>query len=89
MAKKILKAKDIEALENTQPVSIGYGLTGTETMNCPTLNTCDGTYNCPTIATCTTFTGACAVATLDRSCITTETLDLCGTTFTGAGCTQN
>jgi len=86
LAKKILKAKDIEALENTQGI-VAFGLTGTETMNCPTLNTCDGTHNCPTLADCTTFTGVCpiGVRTLDTSCL--DTLDIrCGTTFTGAGC---
>ncbi len=60
MAKKTLKAKDIEALENTTPI-VPFGLTGTETMDCPTLNTCNHTKTCPTLDTCTTFTGACTI----------------------------
>lgn len=60
MAKKTLKAKDIEALENTTPLPTGFGLTGTETMGCPTLDGCNKTYSCPTLD-CTTFTGMCAV----------------------------
>jgi len=61
MVKKILKAKDIEALENTNPVPTGFGLTGTETMGCPTLDGCNKTYSCPTLSTCTTFTGMCQI----------------------------
>jgi len=86
MAKKILKAKDIESLENTQPITT-FGLTGTETMNCPTLNTCDGTHNCPSLNTCVTFTGACTVNTLDKGCLS-NTYDYC-VTFTGVGCQIN
>ena len=60
MAKKMLKAKDIESLENTSPLATGFGLTGTETMTCPTLHDCNNTLNCPTLSTCTTFTGMCS-----------------------------
>ncbi len=71
LVKRTLKAKDIEALENRTPI-VAFGLTGTETMNCPPYNSCYGTHNCPTLS-----------AWIDATYRVCNTLNLCGTTFTG------